>query len=210
MRTDGPHPLFVPSQAARPGPSPWPPAPTPTKIDSVDVLTGILLLLGVGFLAANLKLAFDYVRFLRRRQRALLTWPAPKPPQYTFALGLGVALGLLVFAKLVLLHRQAFGESMMFLYYAYFFPMSLTIGRGFYEDGIWAETSFIPYDEVGGISWREGDHQATLIVISRLRNLARRLTVPGDKYRAAQRLLRDKIGEQPTRFTGLDLGGDSA
>ena len=174
----------------------------------MDVLTGILLLLGFGFLVANLKLAVDYARFLRRRHSALLTWRAPKPPQYTVALGLGVALGLLVFAKLVILHRQAFGEAMMFLYYAYFFPMSLTIGRGFYEDGIWAETTFIPYHEVGGISWREGEHQVTLIVISRLRSLARRLTVPGDKYGAARRLLRDKIGEHAIHFTGtgLDLG----
>ena len=174
----------------------------------MDVLTGILLLLGFGFLVANLKLAVDYVRFLRRRHSALLTWRAPKPPQYTVALGLGVALGLLVFAKLVILHRQAFGEAMMFLYYAYFFPMSLTIGRGFYEDGIWAETTFIPYHEVGGISWREGERQVTLIVISRLRSLARRLIVPGDKYGAARRLLRDKIGEHAIHFTGtgLDLG----
>jgi hypothetical protein len=174
----------------------------------VDVLSGTLLLLGFGFLVANVKLAFDYVLFLKRRRRALLTWRAPKPAQYTFALGLGVALGLLVFAKLVFLRRQAFGESMMFLYYAYFFPMSLTIGRGFYEDGIWAEKSFIRYNEVGGISWREGEHSVTLIVISRLRNLARRLTVPGDKYGAARRLLRDKIGEHAIHFggTGLDLG----
>jgi hypothetical protein len=174
----------------------------------VDVLTGALLLLGFGFLVANVRLALEYVLFLKRRRRALLTWRAPKPPQYTFALALGVALGLLVFAKLVFLRRQAFGESMMFLYYAYFFPMSLTIGRGFYEDGIWAETAFIPYHEVGGISWRETEHQVTLIVISRLRNLARRLNVPGDKYGAARRLLRDKIGEHAIHFTGtgLDLG----
>ena len=174
----------------------------------MDLLTGVLFLLGVGFLAANLKLAYDYVRFLRRRQGALLTWRTPKPPQYTFALALGGALGLLVVAKLVFLHRQAFGESMMFLYYAYFFPMSLTIGRGFYEDGIWAETTFIPYAEVGGITWREGEHQATLIVISRLRNLARRLAVPLEHYGAARRLLRDKIGEHEIHFfgTGLDLG----
>jgi hypothetical protein len=174
----------------------------------VDLLTGVLAVLGVGFLAANLKLAYDYARYLRRRRGALLTWRSPKPPQYAFALGLGVALGLLVFAKLVLLHRQAFGESMMFLYYAYFFPMSLTIARGFYEDGIWAESAFIPYNEVGGISWREGRNQATLIVISRLRNLARRLVVPGDKYGAARRLLRDKIGDHSIHFTGtgLDLG----
>jgi hypothetical protein len=173
----------------------------------VDLVSGLLLLLGLGFLVANIKLAVDYILFRKRRRGALLTWRAPKPPYYTFALGLGVALGLLVVAKLVL-RRPAFGESMMFLYYAYFFPMSLTIGRGFYEDGIWAETAFIPYNEVGGISWREGEHQVTLIVISRLRNLARRLNVPGDKYGAARRLLRDKIGEHAIHFTGtgLDLG----
>jgi len=174
----------------------------------VDLVTGILLLLGVGFLIANAKLAYDYVRFRRRRRSALLTWRIPKPPQYTFALGLGVALGALVFVKLLILRRQAFGETMMFLYYAYFFPMSLTIGRGFYEDGIWADTAFIPYHEVGGISWREDEHHVSLIVISRLRNLARRLNVPGDKYGAARRLLRDKIGEHAIHFsgTGLDLG----
>ena len=174
----------------------------------MNLVTGALLLLGFGFLIANAKLAWDYARFLKRRRSALLTWRIPKPPQYTFALGLGVALGVLVFVKLVYLRRQAFGESMMFLYYAYLFPMSLTIGRGFYEDGIWADTAFIPYHEVGGISWREGEHQVSLIVISRLRNLARRLNVPGDKYGAARRLLRDKIGEHAIHFTGtgLDLG----
>jgi len=87
-------------------------------------------------------------------------------------------------------------------------PLSLRIGRGFYEDGIWADTAFIPYNEVGGITWREGEHQATLIVVSRLRNLARRLIVPGDKYRAARSLLGDKIGDHEIRLagTGLDLG----
>ena len=48
-------------------------------------------------------------------------------------------LGLILFYNLVRLHRQVFGESMMFLYYAYLFPLSRTIGRGFYEDGIWAD-----------------------------------------------------------------------
>ena len=174
----------------------------------MDLVSGILLLLGFGFLVANVKLAFDYLRYRKRQRAALLVWRPRKPPHYTFGLGLSVALGLLVFAKVVLLRRQAFGEMMMFLYYAYFFPMSLTIGRGFYEDGIWAETTFIPYNEIGGISWREAEQQVTLILISRLRNLARRLIVPGDKYGAARRLLRDKIGEHAIHFTGtgLDLG----
>ena len=58
----------------------------------MNLVTGALLLLGFGFLIANAKLAWDYVRFLKRRRSALLTWRIPKPPQYTFALGLGVAL----------------------------------------------------------------------------------------------------------------------
>jgi hypothetical protein len=47
-----------------------------------------------------------------------------------------------------------------------------------------------------------------LIVISRVRNLARRLTVPPNHYGEARRLLRDKIGEHEIHFTGtgLDLG----
>src|SRR5207244_2613771 len=128
------------------------------------------------------------------------------------ALAIGVMLGFLVFYKLIRLRQYPFGEIMMFVYYAYLMPLSRRIGRGFYEDGIWADTSFIPYREVGGISWREGEHQVTLIVISRLRNLARRLVVPGDKYGAARRLLRDKIGERAIHFggTGLDLGDHDA
>jgi hypothetical protein len=172
------------------------------------LLTGILLLLGVGFLIADTKLVLDYTRYLRRRSTAILTWPSPKPPYYAMALSIGAALGILIFVKIFFLRIQAFGETMMFAYYAYLLPLSRRISRGFYEDGIWADTAFIPYNEVGGISWREGEEHATLIVVSRLRNLARRLVVPGDKYGAARRLLRDKIGEHTIHFggTGLDLG----
>jgi hypothetical protein len=173
-----------------------------------SVLTGFLLLLGAGFFIANVKLVVDYTRYQQRRPTALLTWPAPKPPYYTLELAIGVVLGFLILLKIFRLHMQAFGETMMFAYYAYLMPLSLRIGRGFYEDGIWADTAFIPYNEVGGITWREGEHQATLIVVSRLRNLARRLIVPGDKYRAARSLLSDKIGDHEIRLagTGLDLG----
>ena len=97
----------------------------------------------------------------------------------------------------------------MFVYYAYFLPLSLTHRPRLLRGRHLGRTrAFIPYNEVGGISWREGEHQVTLIVISRLRNLARRLIVPGDKYGAARRLLRDKIGEHAIHFTGtgLDLG----
>jgi hypothetical protein len=174
----------------------------------VDVLTGMLLLLGAGFLVANARLLLEYLRFRRKRPGALLTWHGPKPPYYGTALAIGVMLGFIVFYKLVFSHQQAFGETMMFLYYAYLLPLSRRIRRGFYQDGIWADSTFVPYNEVGGISWREGEHSVALIVISRLKNLARRLAVPIEHYGAARRLLRDKIGEHAIHFTGtgLDLG----
>ena len=177
-------------------------------MDVRTVLNSVLIALGVGFLFANARLILQYYRYRGRRSTALLTWPSPKPPYYGTALAIGVVLGVLVFYKLVFLRQRAFGEMMMFVYYAYLTPLSRRIGRGFYEDGIWADTSFIPYHEVGGISWREGEHQITLIVISRLRNLARRLIVPVENYGAARRLLRDKIAAHDIHFTGtgLDLG----
>src|SRR5262245_61221102 len=103
-------------------------------------VTVVLILFGAGFLVANARLILEYVRVRRRRRSALLTWPSPNPPYYGMALGLGVVLGFLVFYKLVRLHRQAFGEGMMVLYYAYLLPLHLRIQRGFYEDGIWADT----------------------------------------------------------------------
>jgi hypothetical protein len=177
-------------------------------VNAQPLITGILLLLGAGFLVANARLLIEYIRYLRRRHGALLTWKGPKPPYYGMTLAMGVVLGVIVFYKIIISGQQAFGESMMFLYYAYLLPLSLNIGRGFYEDGIWADSTFIPYNEVGGISWREGEHSVSLVVISRLRNLARRLVVPVEHYGAARRLLRDKIGEHEIHFsgTGLDLG----
>ena len=174
----------------------------------MDLLGAILLLLGAGFLVANARLLAEYLRFLRRRRAALLTWPGPTPPYYGMGLAMGVALGLIVFYKLFVTRQPVFGESMMFVYYAYLMPLRRRIGRGFYEDGIWADSSFIPYNEVGGISWREGEHAVSLVVISRLRSLARRLAVPLEYYGAARRLLREKIGDHEIHFsgTGLDLG----
>src|ERR1043165_2538719 len=99
----------------------------------MDVIRGILFLLGLGFLAANLRLAIQYLQYRKRvRGGALLTWLGPKPPYYGMALAIGVALGFLLVINLY--NRRTdplFGESMMFLYYAYLFPLSRNIRRGF-------------------------------------------------------------------------------
>lgn len=171
------------------------------------MLSGILVAIGAGFLVANLRLLVDYVQFIRRRRGALLVWRGPRSKNEMVGLVLGVVLGVLVIVKFWA-GQQTFSETMMLVYFAGLQPMRQRITKGFYEDGIWTDTVFVPYNTVGGISWREGEHDVALIVISRLRNQARRLTVPGDKYGPARRILRDKIGDHAIHFagTGLDLG----
>ena len=175
------------------------------------LLPRVLLLLGAGFAVANARLLLQFVKFLRLRPSAVLTWPARRPPYSLFFAALAGALGLLVIVKLVIQQRppvDAFGESMMLIYYGYAAPLSWRIGRGFYRDGIWADSGFLPYAEIGGLTWRE-DGEVTLVVISRFRRLARRLVVPLHLYSEARRILRDHIKANEIIFSGqtLDLGG---
>ncbi|HEY7501159.1 MAG TPA: hypothetical protein VH740_21735 [Vicinamibacterales bacterium] len=178
----------------------------------MDTLSRFLILLGVGFLVANVRLFAQFARFLKIRSSALLTWPGRKPPFYGLLLVLGAVLAVLIVYKLAVLKQhpiRVFGETMMLVYYGYALPLSLKIGRGFYQDGIWAESGFIPYSRIGGLRWREDGHQhVTLVMIYRMRAFARQLVVPERYYGAARRLLRDKIAAHDIHFTGkaLDLG----
>ena len=170
----------------------------------------VLFLFGIGFLAANLKLVVDLFRFYRRKRSALLTWEAPKPRTYTFSLALGVTLGALIAVKFFLLRwrpEQLFGETMMFLYYGYTFPLSTRISRGFYRDGVWSDSGFMRWAQISALSWKEGD-QVTLVLISHFRNIARHLQIPGPLYGQARRVLRDRIQAHDIRMrgAGLDLG----
>lgn len=176
----------------------------------MDTLSRLLVVLGIGFFVANVRLFAQFVKFLKIRSSALLTWPGRRPPFYPLLLALGAVLAVLIVYKLALLRQHpihVFGESMMLVYYGYALPLSMRIGRGFYQDGIWAEGGFIPYSRIGGLSWREGE-QITLVMIYRMRAFARSLVVPERYYAAARRLLRDKIASHDIHFTGkaLDLG----
>ena len=182
----------------------------PFFVDSV--LPDALFLLGAGFLVANLRLLARFLRFWRLRSSAVLTWPGRRPSSYGVSLGFGVLLGALVFVKVAIQHRplaDVFGEGMMFIYYAYAFPLSLKIGHGFYDAGVWSDKGFVPYAQIGGLSWREGT-DLTLVLIQRVRQLVRRLDVPKEHYGEVRRLLRDKIATHDIQFTGkgFDLGAD--
>jgi hypothetical protein len=173
-------------------------------------LPAILFVLGVGFLLVNLRLTYQFLRFLRLRSSALLTWPGPRPPFYRLFLVVGAILSLLIVYKLLVLKMRpvdVFGETMMLVYYVYTMPLSVKIGRGFYQEGIWADTGFIPYSHIGGLKWREGE-PLTLVMIYRMRDFAKSLVVPEAHYAAARRLLRDKIAAHDIQFPerALDLG----
>jgi hypothetical protein len=174
------------------------------------LLPGLLFLFGIGFFAANLKVTADLLRFLTRRSSALLIWQNPKPRHYGFTLALGAILGLLVVFKLFVLGRspgQLFGEVMMFLYFGYAVPLSTKIARGFYRDGVWADTGFMPWTQISAVSWKE-EPSVTLILVSRVRSIARHLTIPGPLYGQVRRLLRDRIAAHEIHIggAGLDLG----
>jgi hypothetical protein len=173
-------------------------------------LSHVLLLMGAGFLVANVRILVDVARNFRMRSRALLTWPSPVPRYYGLFLGMAALLGVVLLVKLFYLRwppTAVFGEAMMLVYYGYLVPLSIRIGRGFYEDGVWMDQGFLPYHKIGGLRWREGE-PLTLLLVPRMKQVARSLVVPTQFYGETRRLLRDKIARHDIDFWGksLDLG----
>ena len=170
----------------------------------------LLFLLGVGFLVANVRLLFQFIRFIRLKSSAVLIWPGRRPPFYGLLLVIGAVLSLLIVYKLAFLRvhpSRVFGETMMLVYYVYAMPLSQKIRRGLYADGIWTESGFMPYSAIGGLTWREGP-PIRLVLMYRWRTFARHVVVPEPSYGEARRVLRDKIAAHDIHFTGktLDLG----
>jgi hypothetical protein len=171
----------------------------------------LLLLFGAGFLAANLIVLIDAVRYYRLRSRTVLTWRRPLPKPVVLPRAMAVGLGALLFYKMVVLRWPAsgvFGEGMMFLYYAVWYPLSFSLERGFYADGIWLERGFVRYADITGITWRD-EPWPTLIVVAKHRQRAGHLNVPPDDYAQARRILRDRIAAHDLHMEKpmLDLGG---
>ena len=166
----------------------------------------LLLLFGLGFLVANIIVARDLVRYHRAKRSALLIWSVAKPRYYGFSLALGVILGLLLILE-VSLKRPSyslFGEAMMFVYYGYLFPLSTRIARGFYQDGVWSDSGFMPWSQISAVSWKD-EGTVTLILISHGNSLARRLEVPGPQYGEARRVLLDRIKAHDIQATSAQV-----
>ena len=175
----------------------------------VPALRQALLALGVLFVIVDIKVAAQIVSWWRKRRQAIVTWPGPKPPFYAINLLIGVVLGVLLFVTTVVVPRPAaslFGVAMMFVYYGYLLPLSTRIRRGLYKDGIWTDSGFMNYTDIGGLTWKGDD---TLVLASRRKTLARRLRVPGVHLGEVRNVLREQIGAHAIEFEagpGLHLG----
>ncbi len=120
---------------------------------------------------------------------------------------IGVLLGLLLFltayVEISRLQRgwgaapSLFGVGMMFIYYGYLLPLSARIRRGLYQDGIWTDSGFMNYTDIGGLTWKGDD---TLVLASSHKTLARRLRVPGVHLGEVRHFLREKIGDHAIEF----------
>ena len=194
------------------------------KFPMAWLLPYVLIGLGVGFAVANLRVLAEGARYLRLRKNALLTWQGPPPPYYGLMLFLGVALGVLLIVKFMIDladHQEpepvVVLASLAGLYaavwrrhdvrvLAYAVPLTRKISRGFYAEGVWGRPG--SSGTKSGIAWRHGE-PPTLLLISRFKEMARPLLVPGDYYSAVRRLLREKIGSHDIMFAGdtLDLAG---
>jgi hypothetical protein len=179
---------------------------------SAEALAGLLrqalLALGMLFVIVDLWVGWQIASWWRRRTGAVLVWPPPKPPYYGLNLAIGVLLGVLLFVTAYLLRPTAslFGIAMMFIYYGYLLPLSTRIKRGLYADGIWTDSGFMRYAEIGGLTWKGSD---TLVLASRRKTLARRLSVPGVHLGEVRHVLREKIGAHDIEFDagpGIHLG----
>lgn len=180
-------------------------------LDDGTALARVEWVFAAVFLVANIVVGWRLVRAWRLRDRAVLTWAAPRPPFYGLMLGIGLVFGVLLLVNVLWLRRPVshwFWELMMVVYYGYLFPLSTRIRQGFYEHGVWAGPAFLPYDQIGALTWRE-EPQITLLLVPRMRSIARKLVVPQQFYAQARRLLRDRIQEHDISLSrpGLDLLG---
>jgi hypothetical protein len=168
-----------------------------------------MFVFGVGFLGANIKVGADLLKYRRQRPHALLVWPRARPAYYTFSLALGTVQGLLLaysFFVLRLPAERLFGLAAMFIYFFCAVPLSARIARGFYRDGVWADTGFVRWAHISGLAWRDTG-SGPLLLISRIRNIANRLQVPAHLYSQARKVLRDTIQARDLHFgSRLDLG----
>lgn len=163
------------------------------------------------FTVWNASLLFRLLTYRRIASGAELTWYPRKPWFYGMCLGIGLFLVSLTFVSIFVLNRpllSVVAQALMALYYAVLFPLSFRIQRGLYESGIWTESGFVPYSKVRALSWRE--HPDLRLVVRSEPGLLTPgysgLSVPGERYGEARRILASHIADQSLAVEKSILG----
>jgi hypothetical protein len=152
-------------------------------------------LLGLGiYFAIQLARGFlGYARYVRLAPTAVVTWPAPRPPQVPWLLGLGV-LGAATAAVNAWLGRPLYhvlGLTLMAVYFLVMVPLALRIRLGVYRDGVWADRGFLRWDRVARYAFVESPG-IVLLLTPRSGGASFCLPVPPEEYGTVRKLLSDK------------------
>ena len=171
------------------------------------LLTLILLALAIYFSVLVARSLSSYLLFRRIRGTALVTWPMRRPGHFPFLLALGfVSAGVAVLnSYLQRPFHHVYSQGVMAAYFVLFVPLSTRIQRGFYRDGVWADTGFLPYGKIARLAFVERP-EIVLVLVPRSRSGALRLPVPASEYGAVRRVLEDKIRERAVNMEDAILG----
>jgi hypothetical protein len=165
-------------------------------LPSEAMLNIVLLALGVYFSVLLGRGLAGYAKFQRVRPTALLTWPVRPPAHFPFLVALGVVSAAVALLNGVLNRPfpHVMSQVVMALYFILMVPLSLRIHLGFYRDGVWADTGFLPYAKIGRMAFRESP-EIVLLLIPRGRSRSVRLPVPPEEYGAVRKMLEEKRRE---------------
>jgi hypothetical protein len=166
------------------------------NVPNETMLSAVLLALGVYFSVLLGRGFAGYAKFRRVRPTAVLTWPVRPPAHFPFLLVLGaVSAGVAVLnGYLDRPFPHVMSQAVMALYFILMVPLSLRIHLGFYRDGVWADTGFLPYANIGRMAFRETP-EIVLLLVPRGRSRSVRLPVPPEEYGAVRKVLEEKRRE---------------
>ena len=176
-------------------------------VSNETALSVVLIGLGLYFLVLLIRGLRGYLLFRKVRPTALLTWPVPRSGQFPFLLALGVvATGVTALnAYLERPLHHVVSQALMAAYFILMVPLCQNIRLGFYDQGVWADTGFLPYANIGRIAFRETP-EIVLILLPRGRSGSFRLPVPPEEYGAVRKMLEEKIRARVVNIEAGILG----
>ena len=147
-------------------------------------------------------------RCVAMRDAALVVWPASGPRLRFVWLGLGIlsASSMVVGGLTGAQWLHIYSQGIMAFFFLGVPHLIRTMRLGFYESGIWTETTFVPYGRIGRWAFAESP-VIRLMLVPRGSGRALQLAIPRDEYGTVRKILQLKTREHVLSPEGaiLDL-----